>query len=135
MKITLIEIDELSPWEIDDFTQRAKSYFEPYVKKDATQIKTQIKDGRRVCRCFRCGGFANVTGGLVTQILCDVCGTYAYQLNQGGTVRVYVKNSVRKDGDLLELNLSQTVEIEIQSTSVDPKNHSHIEWLNKILGV
>ena len=135
MKITLIEIDELSPWEIDDFTQRAKSYFEPYVKKDATQIKTQIKDGRRVCRCFRCGGFANVTGELVTQILCDVCGTYAYQLNQGGTVRVYVKNSVRKDGDLLELNLSQTVEIEIQSTSVDPKNHSVIEWLNKILGV
>lgn len=136
MKITLIEIDELSPWEIDDLTQRAKSYFAPYIGKDAKRFGQRTINGRRVCRCFRCGGWAQVTGVLVTQILCDVCGTYAYQLNYGGAVRVYVENSVQKHSNLIELKLNTDDIIVIsQSTPVDLNNSQDTEWLNLILGL
>lgn len=130
-----IEIDELSPWEIDDLTHKAKEYFAPYMGKDAKRIKSYISDGRRVCRCFRCGGEARVTGILATSILCDVCGTYAYQLNDGAAVHVYVSNAVHKYGKLIELfiNRSEPEYTEL-SIPVDPNDREDLEWLNNIIG-
>lgn len=136
MTVELKEIYDLSPWEIDDLTRRAKAYFEPYVGKDAKPFKTFTSGGRRVCRCFRCGGEARVTGVLATQILCDVCGTYAYQLNDGGAVHAFVSNAVHKHGNLIELNLSaKESEFDELSINVDSNNRADVEWLNNVLGL
>ena len=136
MAVELKEIDDLSPWELEDLARRAKAYFDPYVGKDAKPFKTHISDERRVCRCFRCGGEARVVGVTITQILCDVCGTFAYQLNHGGAVHVFVSNATHKHGNLVELNLTcPEPEYSEWSTDVDFDSREDVEWLNSILGL
>lgn len=136
MKSKLIEIQEFDPWAIEDLTQRAKSFFSPYIGNNAKSLGDRTHNGRRVCRCFMCGGWATVTGVLVTNILCDVCGTYAYQLNHGGDVRVYVRDAGRKDIDLVELKInSYDNEYDVtRSINVDFLRKSDRDWLNKLLG-